>query len=713
VNTTAETRGRWIAAALLLLVLVPVAFNAVALWPEVSVPVPSLNDDAVHYLVVQRASDALATGENPLDHWLPEIELGFPMFRYYQHLPQVAVVLLHRLLLKRLELFTVFNLVRYLILVAFPLVVYWSMRRMDFSVVAAAVAAAVAGLISGNGTYGFEYGSYIWRGHGMYTQLWAMPLSFITLACLDRLVDRGKGHVAAVLACSALALTHLIYAYMMVISGLVLLLVGASRANFRHRIARLIIVGLPAGIISSYVSVPFVLGKAYLSASAYLQQWKYDSFGAHDVLKWLVSGELFDAGRLPVLTGLLALGVAAALFSGSRPARVALTLFTVWVALYFGRPTWGRLVDVLPMHEGLLFHRFIGSVHVGAILLMGLGGEWLWRYLSAVEERWRVAAVALVALILLVPALRERRDHYATNAQWLERARRAIDADGDAQAILATLRGLPPGRTYVGLRADWGRQMQFGDLRFYDLLVFNRIVSVPPPYQGMSLNSDLIWHFNDHRLDHYDLFNVKYVVAPRQWPAPEFLRPLRETGRYTLYEAPTDGYGAFAVIVDRVSPASQSDLFFRNRTWFLSGDPGARRFVRYEYPSGAPASPAGGGVAAAVEGAKCPTGALHEELVSRGRIELRTECPVAATLVLKATYHPNWRVTVDGTEARPFMASPSFIGVELPPGPHRVRAEYRSGFLKTGLLTIGGLALIAVLVCRRRFAALEKRWASA
>src|SRR5262249_48351801 len=191
--------------AFVLLLAIPMSFSAVTLWPEVARPVPSLNDDAVHFLMVQRANETIDTGENPVDHWVPELELGFPMFLYYQHVPHLTIVLLHRLLLQHADLLTLFNLVRWLILVGFPLAVYWSMRRMGFSMAAAAVAASAASLLSSDGKYGFEYGSYIWRGDGMYTQLWAMPLSFIALACLYRLVEEGKGYVSAVLACSLLA----------------------------------------------------------------------------------------------------------------------------------------------------------------------------------------------------------------------------------------------------------------------------------------------------------------------------------------------------------------------------------------------------------------------------------------------------------------------------------------------------------------------------
>ena len=142
-----DSPGRWVRVVLVLLVLIPSALNAKALLPELSLPIPSLNDDAVHYLFVQRASEALAGGENPFDHWVPELELGFPLFFYYQHLPHLTVVLLHRLLLQQVDLLTLFNLIRYLLLVGFPLTVYWSLQRLGFSVVAGAVAAAASTLL--------------------------------------------------------------------------------------------------------------------------------------------------------------------------------------------------------------------------------------------------------------------------------------------------------------------------------------------------------------------------------------------------------------------------------------------------------------------------------------------------------------------------------------------------------------------------------------
>jgi len=573
-------------AVLLLLVLLPTAFTAKALLPELFLPVPSLNDDAFHYLFIQRASEALAQGESPFDHWAPELELGFPQFFFYQHLPHLTVVLLHRLLLKQVDLLTRFNLIRYLLLVGFPLTVWWSMRRLGFSAVAAAVAASSAALLSANHHYGFEYDSYVWRGFGMYTQLWAMHLSFITLACLHRLLERGTGYAAAVIASSALVLSHLVYAYMMAVTALALFVLGLNRATARPRTIRLAVTAALTAIVTSYFWLPFLLYKAYLSASPYLQRWKYDSFGAPDILTILVNGDLLDYGRLPVLTVLLALGLASAFLSRTSPARLSLVLFLLWLALYFGRPTWGKLLDLLPMHEGLLFHRFIGGVHLAAILLIGLGGEWIWRRLAAFPERWRALTAGALLAAMLVLALLERQNYYATNTQWLERTKRALDADPDARAILSALKELPPGRTYAGLRDNWGKELKLGDLHFWDLLTFHRIAAVSPPYQGLSLNADLIWHFDFLNPAHYTLFNVKYVIAPSRLAMPPFVRRIKETPGYTLYQTETGGYAGFASVSGTRRIGSQSSLFVENRSWLLGKESEAGRFVRYDYPAG-------------------------------------------------------------------------------------------------------------------------------
>jgi hypothetical protein len=60
--------------------------------------------------------------------------------------------------------------------------------------------------------YGLDYGSYVWRGFGTYTQLWGI-ISFIGTWRRTQIAHR-RGPFLAVVALSLLVLSHLLYGYM-------------------------------------------------------------------------------------------------------------------------------------------------------------------------------------------------------------------------------------------------------------------------------------------------------------------------------------------------------------------------------------------------------------------------------------------------------------------------------------------------------------------
>jgi len=685
----------------MLLVAVPTAMNAVALVPEVTIPVPNVNDDAQHIAFVRRAADAWSRGENVIDLWVPQFELGVPQFLDYQHLPHVAVAALGRLTFGAVDLRTLFDLVRYLLLVAFPLTVFWSMRTMGFTSVASAIAAAASSLLSGNHRYGFEYDSYVWRGFGVFTQLFAMHLSFIALATLHRVANKGTGIVAAALACSALALSHLIYAYMFAITAVVLLLFGVTRANLAARLRRFALVGAISATATSYMWLPFFMQSAYVNASPYLDQAKYDSFGAGPILTWLFTGDLLDHGRLPVLTLLLAAGVICSLVVRARLSLLALSLFGLWLVLYFGRPTLGPLIDLLPLHDSLILHRLVGGVDIFAILLIGIGGAWLWDVLRP-SSRGRLVAVGAASLVLLAPALGERWSYYAQNADWMRQTHAALDADADVRTILDALGRQPQGRVYAGLRSNWGQTLDFGipfnSVRFYNLLAHYDLDAVAPPNQSLSLNADLLWEFNDQDLSQYRLFNVDYVIAPRTVTFPPELRVLVSTSRYVLYAASGRGYAEYAAITQSEPVSTKQQLFMKELAWLRSGEPMRWTFTRYDYPAKAP-------VDVPIPLPDCPSSRISYERVQPARFEVLARCDAASAMVIKVTYHPNWHVTVDGVEVRTFMASPSYLAFALPAGEHFIVAEYRSTPIKAPLLALGALVLVATVAVGQR-----RRW---
>jgi uncharacterized membrane protein YfhO len=69
--------------------------------------------------------------------------------------------------------------------------------------------------------------------------------------------------------------------------------------------------------------------------------------------------------------------------------------------------------------------------------------------------------------------------------------------------------------------------------------------------------------------------------------------------------------------------------------------------------------------------------------------------------MLKATYHPRWKVTVDGEPAETQMLAPSFVGVRVPAGEHRVEFRYEPYPNYWLLFTIGVLTLVALAVVPR------------
>ncbi len=699
-------RDRWRTAILVAIVAIPIAFNAVSLWTEVTLAIPNVNDDAFHHLMVRSASEAIARGENPLDSWGPEMDLGAPRFLFYQNLPALFVIALDRLTFGLVGLMNLLNITRYVLMLALPLTVYWSMRRLEFTAIAAAGAAAASSLLSTEGLYGIEYDSFVWRGWGMFTQLVAIHLSFITIACLWHLARTGRGLVRAVVAASALVVSHLLYAEMMVITGTVVFLVGVQPRDLPRRVWQFALAGLLIGVVTSYLWLTFLLNRPYIGESPYDASFKLDAFGVRTTLGWLVRGQLFDNNRLPVFTAAIALGIASLLLVRQRQRFLALALFLVWLALYCGRSIWGPVADHVPSGSMLLFHRFIGSFQIGGILLLGMGFEAIWRVVSLLPRRAALLGGLAACALLLAPAIIERHGYYEPNARWMRETAAAYESDVEARAIIDTLRSLPPGRVYAGLRSNWGESMRIDQVPMYRVLVQEGLEIVSVPLPSINLNSDLQFHFNDRDPVYYELFDVRYVFAPRGLVLPDFLTPLATTPRYALYRAPSSGAAMFASSTVRRSMPDKFALFYANREWLLGASMPARAFIRWDYPSLDQLVPG-----AAVP--RCTNGTIANEQREPARVAFDTSCPTGSTVVIKTTYHPNWRVTVDGVERTTFMASPSFIGVDVPAGDHRVIAEYHSSSLRTVLIAIGIASLVVFVVVRRYAPRVWRRRAAA
>ena len=238
----------------------------------------------------------------------------------------------------------------YLLIVLFPASVYCGSRLLGLPPPAAGLAALLAfapSAIGDPGSYGLGYGSVTWRGSGLYTQLFALHLLVIGFGLTARALDGvgWKRRGGAGLALAFTALSHIIFGYAAFVSAAVLAVVGPSRER-AQRLVKLVSTAVLGLLLMAWFVIPLVLVKGTVNHSRWEEARKWDSYGAPFILHELFTGRMLDFGRLPVLSLLLAAGVAGAVMAVVRRrdplAQRLLALCGVWLALFFGRETWGH-----------------------------------------------------------------------------------------------------------------------------------------------------------------------------------------------------------------------------------------------------------------------------------------------------------------------------------------------------------------------------------
>jgi len=694
-----------------LILLFAVGYNLVRFYPEVVIQVPMLNDGVLHRLSLERAFSALTTGEDPTDPWLATLTLGYPLFHHYQHLPYLIPSILYLPIQQIVSLDDLFNWVRYLLLSLFPLSIFWSMRRFGYSALPAAWAGLIASLLSTNGLYGFDSNSYLWGGYGMYTQLCGMCLLPLALAQSYTTMKTGRGYFWSVLLLAATLLSHLVYGYIAFISLALFVLLPLLGRRYTSvepndawvRAKRLVLLLALVVLVTAYFLLPYLLDRTYMNRSVWEEQGKYDAYGYAWTLSALVRGELFDFGRFPSLTILAGLGLVVCLWRWrDEKYRIPVALFLVWLLLYFGRPTWGVLLNLLPLSQDLHFHRLIAGIHLSGILLIGIALALPWQWALSGRKAWQVLVTGLCTAILLVPVYRERGIYLAQNASWMAQSRAAVVAEKeDLNALVDTLRKLPPGRVYAGLGGNWGADYKVGEVPVYALLQSAGFDMLGYLYHALSLNADIQVLLDENRPEQYNLFNVRYVVAPASQSFPEFIYPVGSFGRFHLYRVATTGY--FDLVgSDSAFVGNKDDFYPAASNWLTSDLPRVKQHPGIflegeakEYENVFPLSQAEKLIPLASFPTETARGQVIAEIIGNNTYAAMVTVERQSFVLLKVTYHPNWHVTVDGVEAATVMLMPSYVGVKVEPGNHQLLFEYRT---QPWRLFLGFAGLLVLLI---------------
>ena len=700
-----------------------VGFNLVLLYPELTGGTVALNDGVLHLLLTNMAVDAITHWRDVTDPWQGTMNMGFPFFHYYQHLPHVTVALVHVFTFGVLPVIDLMKWTTYLLLSLFPLSIFWSLRRFGFDQLTAAMGGLVGSLASTDQLFGFGYTSYTFLGFGLYSQLWAMVLFPPALALGYRVLREGRGYFWASLLLAATLMSHLMYGYMAFITLGVLTFIQLNRVSDPESFApaiwrqwrRLIILFLLVAVVTSYFLVPLFLDLPYVNDSRLLLPIFRDSFGHSVVLQALVEGDLFDFNRFPSLTILVLAGLGICLLRWREERYlIPVAIFLLWLLLYFGRSTWGPLMDLLPFSRYIHLHRFIAGVHLGGILLAAIALAAPWRWAISRTRVWYVAAAVAFSLLLLLPVYAERRSYASGNAFVIKENQKALAAeDQELSALFERLKQLPPGRVYAGpvgqIDQDrWGLDYRVGYVEVYALLYAKGLDMMGDIYHHYSLPSDAVRTFDDSKLQQYNLFNVRYVIAPEEQRFPAFVKPLQQFGRHHLYRVETTGY--FDLVDSHLTfSGGRTDFRPAALSWMASELPGVKRHPLVLLGSSSqdierplPLSEASAVISKVQVSAGSTRGEVLSEEVGSNFYAAEVKVERESMLLLKVTYHPNWRATVDGVEADTVMLIPGFMGVQLTPGNHKVRFEYQPRRLRMVLLVLGLLTLASIAVVEKR-----------
>jgi hypothetical protein len=690
------------------LVGIAVLFGLITLAAEVR-DAWYLNDASVHESMVGWAADRIRAGHLPFDGWYPNLALGASRFHHYQSLPHIFTGLLSVVLGP-----ATFRWSLYLLLASWPISVFAGGRLMGLGRWPAAAAALVSPILVSAPGLGYEWGSYLWRGLGAWAQLWGMWALPLAWGFSWRAVTTGGRLWLGALAVAVALCLHLLTGYLALLSLGVWVLVR-PRA-FPRRLVRAALVGLGALAVAAWMLVPLIadapwtINDEFSRGSIY-----YDSFGAAQIIRWGVSGALFDDERFPVVSILVLVGTVVALKEARRreAPRAVLGAGLLSLLLFFGRPTLGPLLDLMPGAEDLFFRRFVSGVHLAGLYLAGLGLVWiagharsrLRRVSAHGVRRGAVAITTVLTALLLAPGFIERAVFAARGTPWMEEQQAAERTEGAAfAALVARAEREGPGRIFGGHRSGGDAGDRIGFVPTYAVPLNLGSDSVGFTRPTWSLMSAAEYRFDPDDAGMRRLFGVRYVIRDRASPPPDGGVDIAEAGRFVLHRFDDISYVS---VVDTIAPIAADRLNLGEQTsWLLRSDLVEKGMLPTIAFGGRPAaSPTLGPnvLPRASPGRVLDVLAGPQDGVFIADVELQRR----AVILLSSSFDPRWTVQVDGVRSRPQMVAPALVGVTAGPGRHRVVFAYapfswHGPLLLAAVLAIVGLALGERVATRAR-----------
>ena len=456
---------------------------------------------------------------------------------------------------------------------------------------------------------------------------------------------------------------------------------------------------------------------------------------------------MFLFGRVPVFTVTVLAGVALIVVSalhsvvlsrsrrldeGARSMLLLLAALVAAFALFTGRSTFGpRLLRLVPFSVNLPFHRFFVHVHMFAILIAGwmlhqvcLGLIWVCSRRPSLAWLGYVLAAAFVLGLVTAPIALHLRQRTVTHQADLETQNRDVEEWwGNATFTLmkrvADVVHDRPGRAYAGGGWNWGKQftLKFAKVRlFFAFSPFPSqnnntpqvyslwqqrglwVPNISYMWHAMGLNSEMDNHFDESRLDHLRLYNVRYVLCKPGTPTEPAVQMGDVRGGHAVYEwTAAQGYFSFMQLVGCVSAFSlPKDSFWLWREQFVMSR--NLHTLGKHYRTALTPTEDCRGEEERVDAA-APRGDIEGQQGNTDDFQVSLTCREerGCSVLLRVTYHPLFvcRSARTGAVLPTFAVAPSYIGFVVPPGSDTYNVRWEPPLWSTALfyLCYGSMAL--------------------
>jgi hypothetical protein len=693
--------------------LIPLLFVSIfAAWGmhyELYYPEIHYSDGTFHLSVLKYLDTAFDNGRNPFDFWYSGTPFGFALFRSYQYFPYIFMYVAYLLTFKLVSLAQIMAASNLILVVALPWTFYFGLRAAGLCKTSSIFTSILSVLIADGGEFGLGLQNYTFGTNGLYTQLWALVFLPLAIGYAYKYLSSGTNLIIAVFFGFLTFGSHVIAAFIVNFSVLLFCAIFIFNKDYSG-IKRTFIYFLILGLLTAHQWLFVFIDAPFINQSALEPAWKYNGRGIEYILNLLWSGKALDVGRFPSLTVLLLASICFGIFAPNKDSKnkfvnICFYALILFFTLYVGRQIWGWLFADMPALKSLHIHRFAIGFHFYTLVLIGAMLAYIYKNLKGRNFNRVIFILCLAAL--LAPAYIERAQMYIKSRNLRISSGEYLASNKQTVDLISNTDIFKTGPIYGGANYNWGLQTQIFGIPSYFFPTAAGYTTVGGSlFHAFSLAGETLFDFNVARKSHYELYGIRSVVSQNTWKGLDGFSQLGTSNNISVWSTNLEAFSFGVKNFDVCGEQKQASAFMRR--WLQSSLPDTGSFGQ-------------------ILPGKCPTNrdglvnyidlppntsvdnknigkiieSYHNEYkpwFSKAKVQMNSE----GLVILPTGYHPNWTVSIDGSQAKTMWVTPGFVAATVPAGIHMVEFEYKGSSLKTVAVALSCLFFMICLALKVR-----------